>query len=243
MKKLVNSFLARFNLALHGRNYIKKLEKAGSQKDPFQTQLLWCGKPGVIFDVGANRGHVTLRYRQLYPDATIHAFEPLPDFQEEFHSHHRSDANVRLARMALAENKGTKPFYVNRSADTSSLLRSVKIGATSDTACQTQQTVSVETTTIDHYLEQNGIAKIDILKMDAQGGELQVLKGAKKALEEKRIGLIYTEAFFQEQYEAQPLLYDLASFLRSYNYFLEDIYEPYYNKDFILWCDAIFLPK
>jgi hypothetical protein len=55
--------------------------------------------------------------------------------------------------------------------------------------------------------------------------------------------LIYAETYLQPQYENSPLLFDIANYLKSMGYFLEDIYDPYYNERFLLWCDTIFIPK
>lgn len=243
MKTLLNHWLSRFKVELHGASYIRKLEKAAAEKDPFRVQVEQGKDTRVIFDVGANRGTTTTRYRQLFPDATVHAFEPLPAFHGAFRQSHENDKRVVLVNQALSDVVTLSDFHVNRGPDTSSLLPSGKIGARSDRACQTVETITVATNTVDLYCAANGISRIDILKMDAQGAELQVLRGAQALLAAKRIGLIYTEAFFQEQYKAQPLFEDLAAFLRDFDYHVEDIYEPYYNQKFLLWCDVIFLPK
>jgi hypothetical protein len=79
--------------------------------------------------------------------------------------------------------------------------------------------------------------------MDIQGAELLALKGAIKLLEEKKIGLIYTETYFRRQYNNQPLFHEISKFLADYGYYIQDIYSPIYGKGSIAWCDAIFLPE
>ena len=90
---------------------------------------------------------------------------------------------------------------------------------------------------------ENSIKSIDILKMDIQGGELAALKGAQQLLENRGIACIYTEAYFIEQYEAQPLFHDISKFLYSYDFTLQDIYTPIYGKGNMAWGDAIFVLK
>jgi FkbM family methyltransferase len=212
-------------------------------KDAFQTQLRLIKEARIVFDVGANKGQVTDRYAAMFPGAEIHAFEPFPDFKEEFLSRHGSNNMINWVNKALSERVGTTDYYINKNTDTNSLLKSVLIGAASDKSCRNVSSFQVQTETIDHYCTMHTIDAIDILKLDTQGSELAILKGAKKMLEEKKIALIYAEAFFQPQYENSPLLYDIANYLKEFGYFLEDIYEPYYNERFLLWCDAIFIPK
>jgi FkbM family methyltransferase len=212
-------------------------------KDAFQTHAKLVKEARMIFDVGANRGEVTSRYASMYPRARIHAFEPFPDFRDEFLSRHGSNKRITWVNKALSDKFGTTDYFINKSTDTNSLLKSVRIGATSDKSCINVGSSQVQTDTIDRYCAKNGIETIDILKLDTQGSELAILKGAEKLLGGKRIALIYTEAYFQPQYENSPLLFDIANYLKEFGYFLEDMYDPYYNERFLLWCDAIFIPR
>jgi hypothetical protein len=101
--------------------------------------------------------------------------------------------------------------------------------------------MQIHTITIDEYIMEKGIEKIDILKIDVQGNELNVLKGAKRALVDNRICMVYLETYFKAQYEDQPLFNEIFSFLCANGFELQDIYDPYYNKNSILWCDSLFI--
>ena len=85
------------------------------------------------------------------------------------------------------------------------------------------------------------ITHINILKLDIQGYELKALKGAEDLLRSKKIDLIYTEAYFIQQYHDQPLFPEIAMYLSKFGYQLQDIYNPIYGNDKIAWCDAIFM--
>ena len=61
-------------------------------------------------------------------------------------------------------------------------------------------------------------------------------------LENNKIDLIFCELFFVEQYENLPLFYDVANFLKNYNFQLQDINSPFYGQGNLAWCDAIFIP-
>lgn len=243
MKAAINRMLKPFGVELHGANYIKKLASSHGEKNAFRSQKKWIPQAKIIIDAGANRGEVTAMYTQLYPEAAIHCFEPFPDFREPFLQRHGKNGNVHWINKALSDADGCSDYFVNRSVDTNSLLEPVVIGATSDKACANLEKTEVVTETLDAYCRRANIAAIDILKMDTQGSELAILQGAKELLSEQKISLIYTETYFQVQYREQPLFYDIANFLKPFGYFLEDIYDPYYNQQFLLWCDAIFLPK
>lgn len=88
---------------------------------------------------------------------------------------------------------------------------------------------------------ENNLNHIHILKLDIQGSELNALKGAEKLLIEKKIDLVYTEAYFVQQYVDQPLFPEIAMYLLNRGYQLQDIYNPIYGKGKLAWCDAVFV--
>ncbi len=242
IKNLLNFFLRKIGLQIHGIGYLHKLSKTEFHKDAFAFQKQKAGNSSkIIFDVGANKGLVTKQYLELFDKAKIYAFEPIPEMIEIFNSLHEGNKNVKLFQKALSNELGTAIFNLNKSADTSSLLKSTKIGANSDAQCKTISTFKVETDTIDNFCRLEKIPYIDILKLDVQGAEFFILQGAKEMLKNKKIGIIYSEVYFKEQYVNQPLFFDISKLLISEGYMLQDIYNPYYNSSALLWADAIFI--
>src|SRR5882757_8812746 len=113
MKNLLNRFLKPFHAEIHGTGYLKKLEKNAVIRDAMETQAhLFKGRAKVIFDVGANRGTVTRHYRHLFPEATIHAFEPFEAFQDAFHKENPDNREIHLNVLALAEREGEADFFL-----------------------------------------------------------------------------------------------------------------------------------
>lgn len=243
-KSTINKFINKFGLEIHGIGFMEKLRNLNPAKSAWlkQRNLVTTNNP-VIFDVGANRGDTTSKYLELFPDAAIFAFEPFEPSYNIFKKIHKQNINVRLVPMGLSNEFGIAQLNVNKSIDTNSLLSSKKLGATSDYSCETIGTVNINLITIDDFCEKNRINEIDILKIDVQGSELNVLKGAKKMLSKNAIKLVYTESYFKQQYSEQPLFHEIASFLYEFGFTLQDIYDPYYNAESILWCDSIFILK
>jgi len=243
MKKLINTFLKPFHAEIHGVGYLRKLHHNVNAPDAWSTQERILHKDvNVIFDIGSNKGKVTRLYRGKYPKAAIHAFEPYSPFHEVFWQNNPDKENIHLTGMALADKEGEADFYINRSKDTNSLLEPISIGANSDRSCKNIGSKKIQMSTLERYCQEKGIGHIDILKMDTQGAELPILKGGEALLKNRQISLIYTEAYFKPQYKDQSLLYDIANYLKEFGYFLEGIYDPYYNDKLMLWCDAIFVP-
>src|SRR5882724_4606588 len=133
MKKIINNLLRSFHVEVHGVGYIRKLHKAVNVPDAMETQERMFRKGAkTIFDIGANKGTVTRQYREMFPGATIHAFEPHAPFHESFRQNNPDMEIVHLAELALAEKEGEADFYINANGDTNSLFKPISIGANSD---------------------------------------------------------------------------------------------------------------
>jgi len=242
MKNTINKYLRRFGIEIHGVGYIQKLRNSDLKKSEWLSQKeMLKGKANVIFDVGANSGNTTLKYLKLFPNAMIHSFEPFLDSYKLFINLHKDNLNVNLNKYALSNDVGSSILNINKSVDTNSFLESKKIGASSDKSCVSVSQILVETNTIDNYCSLNNIKEIDILKIDVQGSEIEVLKGALDMLKKGSIKLIYIETYFKRQYVNQPLFHDIAKLLYNYNFELQDIYDPYFSENNIVWCDSIFV--
>ena len=102
--------------------------------------------------------------------------------------------------------------------------------------------MDVPTTTLDDFCSRHAIDRVNVLKMDIQGGELMALQGASGMLESKAVDLIYTEVLFVELYEGQADFHDLCRFLCDCDYTLYGLYDLNSGRDSILaWGDAIFI--
>jgi FkbM family methyltransferase len=244
MKDKLNSILRKFGAEIHGIGYLQSLEKSEFRKDSFTVQQELCKGENIstIFDLGANRGDISARYRNEFPGASIYAFEPFPGSFSQLKQRFINDSLMYCYQMAVGENKSNLPFYVNKNVDTNSLFKSAKIGLSSDSSVANESVIEVPCIKLDDFCVENNIAGIDILKMDIQGGEFNALRGAGNLLKGKKIKLIYCETYFREQYVDQPLFHDISKLLHGYGYYLQDIYHPIYGKGSLAWSDVIFLP-
>jgi FkbM family methyltransferase len=245
MKEILNKILRKFGAEVHGLGYLQSMQKTEFKSDAFslQKEILHDKKIKTIFDAGANRGDVVAYYKDAFPEATIYAFEPFPDSFQILADRFSADKKVNCIQLAVTDKEGFLPFYVNNNVDTNSLLKSAKMGLSSDRQVENRSVINVMGTKLDEFCKQHDILEIDILKMDVQGGEFAVLKGAEDLLQGKRIKLLYLETYYLEQYENQPLFHDISKLLHGFGYYLQDIYHPIYGKGSIAWSDVIFLPR
>jgi FkbM family methyltransferase len=137
---------------------------------------------GTMFDCGGHIGLVSLTVAQN-PSVTVHAFEPNPTNAEHFRRNLSLNpaAKVRLNEVAVGDRAGTVRFNLPV-ADQSG------IGHVSEDGDLTVPQIA-----LDDYAAEHGIERIDLLKMDVEGYECHVLRGAARLLAEHRIGCVVTE--------------------------------------------------
>ena len=103
-----------------------------------------------------------------------------------------------------------------------------------------QKKVEVNVNTIDKYCEDRSVNKIDILKIDVQGGEIRVLKGASRMLGQKNIKLIFTEISIAPSYKNQSEIDEIISLLRAYGYRIFNFFKMKHIKGKLIECDVLF---
>jgi FkbM family methyltransferase len=144
----------------------------------------------VILDVGANIGDYTALLRDQFPGALIHAFEPNP---ECFAQLKLRQSELTVCRpFGFSHSRGEVDLYLPCSEPTSqhaSLYQDV----IEVLHGQSAHAIRARMETLDDYLVEQKLARVDFLKIDTEGSELAVLKGARRALAERRIGIIQFE--------------------------------------------------
>jgi FkbM family methyltransferase len=134
-------------------------------------------KPGDTFvDVGANIGNWTLEAaRFVGPQGRVLAIEPVPHMAEALRKTARANrlGHVAVAEVALAETAGTRSFSVERGNTGGSRL---------GTMSGDVQGITVRTAPLDAVVEEQGLQRLDVLKIDVEGFEAEVLAGAAQSL-------------------------------------------------------------
>lgn len=167
----------------------------------------------VIFDVGANIGEWSGEVLKRFDRVKLFAFEPSAKAYAVL-AENIKDARIKIINMGMNDIAGDKPFYTisdsNTVSDTvfGSLLKRQVPGMSFD------HSGSIKLTTIDDFCSQNSIDKIDFLKIDVEGNELNVLKGAARMIADKTIKYIQFETGVAD---SRLLLRDFYDILPNYN--------------------------
>jgi FkbM family methyltransferase len=173
-----------------GGNPTRRLSPAGTIGRFSSFTDYWCFKPlpaveyqfvrkflpetGVSFDVGANVGMFAVTVGRAFRHATVHAFEPFPATFDILTRNVRANglSNVVLHRTAVTSTSGTVAFTGSlHGTQINHVSPNIKVG------------IAVPACTLDEVARQQGVDHIDLLKIDAEGHEVQILKGAHHLLE------------------------------------------------------------
>jgi FkbM family methyltransferase len=184
-------------------------------------------RPVVALDVGCRDG-VRPAWRELGPNALLIGFDPDPAECSRLNDAAPDPARERYEPVALAASDGEATLHLTVDAQSSSLYPPNSRALSRYPELwrhEARGTQTITTSTVDSWARHAGVEAIDALKVDVQGAELDVLRGAEQQLASVRV--IEAEVEFQELYEGQPLFNDVESFLRDRGFGLwrlRDIY-------------------
>jgi FkbM family methyltransferase len=147
----------------------------------------------VFLDVGANAGIFSLVASRACPEGRIFAIEPTRKTFDLLRQNIdlNGAGNVTPVRVALGNYTGEATLNVNvRGKDGLNTL-----GKPSHPGCEPAGTEVVPITTLDELLKSNGVNRVDVMKVDAEGAELFIFEGAKNLLQRPDAPVILYEAF------------------------------------------------
>lgn len=143
-----------------------------------------------VLDVGAHIGQSALQFRKEFPEAVVHSFEPTGSTVDIFKKT-VADDSVHVHQLAIGSSLGRVEMHVSSDAEGSSMN---SVGMTHPHMLeQGMMKEVVEMTTLDLWCNTARIEKVDFLKIDTEGHDLEVLKGAEGLLARQAIGLIDIE--------------------------------------------------
>jgi FkbM family methyltransferase len=163
-------------------------ENLGEKNGEFAVQDAVFTQPGakIVFDVGANIGDWCGRLLKSFPDAEVqlHAFEPCTGTFAELESR-ITDRRLTAIKAACSDLSGTAQMnLVGDNCGRNSLVPGLPDQRASET---------VRLATIDEYCAEQGLHRIDLLKIDAEGYDLAVLRGSRQMLSTGAITVLQFE--------------------------------------------------
>ncbi len=179
-------------------------------------------RPKTIFDCGANIGFVSYQFHKIFPSAEIHSFEPNPDVFDSMSKHLSGKDKIFKYNCGIGKVNDVIKFYKNRNTGTSSFLTPNDFHKAH--MAKSFETIEVPIISIDVFCKDEQIEKIDILKLDIEGYELDALIGAESLIKNNLVDFIYAEVNLVPTYQNQPCIEDIISYCRSNNYYPFNFY-------------------
>jgi len=177
-------------------------------------------KNPVILEAGAHKGSDTVELAKMWPEGTIHAFEPVPDLFKKLVKKTRNYDNVVCYQLALGNATGPDTMYISTGAsDGSSSLLPPKKHLEIYPTIYFDDKIQVSIVTLDEWADKNNIKTVDFLWLDLQGMELKVLQSGCTIL--KTVKAIYSEVSSIEGYEHQNLYSELQDWLEKEGFHVE----------------------
>lgn len=177
----------------------------------------------TVVDVGANRGQFALVARERWPDARLICFEPLPGPRARLARVLRDHPRAEIVDAAVGAASGSATIHVSRADDSSSLLPITERQSNTFPRTDELGTMRVRTATLDEHFP-DGVARPCLLKIDVQGFELEVLRGADRLLD--TIDIVLVECSFAEFYEGQAMADDVIRFAHDRGFSLTGAAAP-----------------
>lgn len=189
--------------------------------------------PALIFDVGAYRGDFARVCRSIWPSARVACFEPQKAVLPELRAYSLETPHVEVFECLLgaAEN----PRAVLHEAATASSVLLEKDGPRHPEAAYQMRTIR-------SVIERNTLRAPDLLKLDVQGYELEVLKGASSRLDDVQV--ILAELNLLDLHDEVPLMDEVIGWLAQRGWVAFDVCGLTRRPlDDALWqADLIFVP-
>lgn len=230
----------QFLVSLFGYNIIKSSNfyKINRTLDQAIKSIIKKKNP-IIFDVGAHEGESIDRFKNLFQNPIIHSFEPQSKIFEKLMNKKKNDKDLVLNNFALGSKEENQEIFVNSNTAASSYLNIDN----KDKFFKSLKTIQKEQTridTFDNYFNKIKVNYIDLVKIDVQGLEEEVLKGAHKSL--NKVLLIEIEIIFVNLYEKHSSFYQIENILKNYNFELYSLSSISLNKqnDRIRNLDALY---
>ena len=223
IKNFINLILKIFNLKL-----FKIVDEFNNS---FRLVLAFKEKKiNYIFDVGANEGQFVDEIRHYGYNGQILSFEPYIDAHKKILENSKKDENWQIYKpIALGNKEAQNKIYISKNSVSSSILKikDEHINNAPDSKLISEQPIEekkLEDIFNDFDLKNKNL----FLKIDTQGYEFQILKGAEKILKEFKG--IFVEVSLVELYEDQKNWLEIVEFIQSHGFKLWSVDRGFTNK-------------
>lgn len=180
----------------------KSLGINNHKSDAISGELFWAKyvlkhyQPAIIFDIGAHKGDYAKLFRGAGYKGSMYLFEPHPKTCAVLKAQIQEGPNDQIFNLGFSDTNDSSLIFDYSSANPDSGSSHASLFSKVITDLHGAKNVSelkVDLRTLDDFTKEHQIDRISLLKIDTEGNEYPILKGAKRLLEEGRIDLIQFE--------------------------------------------------
>jgi len=207
---------ALFYAAVRGMGLLNYKNNIASGEHRFLKELLLATPNPTILDVGANEGAYAAEVAAMNHQARVFAFEPHPATYQRLSKCSAASKNITAINAACGSTPGEMVLY-DYSGSAGSEHASLHAGVIEELHKGESEKHTVNVISLDNFAAEHDISLIHLLKIDTEGHELEVLKGAGKLLRESRIKAIQFE-FNEMNIVSRVFLRDFYELLPNYKF-------------------------
>lgn len=249
MKKFIKKIISLFGFRLVKESYYQKLllQRSVSNKNELekgsllghfytllQNQNFY---PKNVYDIGANKGTWSQECMRFFPNANYYLFEPQTQFKTEIEENLSGYNNFQVFFVGLGDKKGDTRFTIHDRDDSCSFSFSEE-----EAKQRGFKQVKLPMVILDEFVKEEKLELPSLIKIDAEGLDMEVLKGAGEIL--KTAQVIMVEVGVMNNRIPNSAL-SIVSYLDAlgYKFFdITDLNRPFSNE--VLWlCEFAFIKK
>ena len=196
---------------------------------------------GNILDIGGSVGNTAELYANAFPLDKIYVFEPIRSSFEMLQQNTRKYPNITIENKAIGNEIGRRTIQLANRISSSSLfkLKETRYKEGFGNKIALDGTEEIEITSLNEYLPRG--TSIKIMKLDVQGYEIEVLRGASNHME--NVDLIVVEVSNHDGYESAPKYYEVDKLIRENGFVISDLFPNSKERNQLLEWDIIYINK
>lgn len=199
----------------------------------------------TIIDVGANKGQFAGIAENIFPEAHIYSFEPIPEPYRALNEWTKKTKKRKVTpyNLALGDCEGTLEMFSHvEHSSSSSFLKTTRICESFWPFTQKQVSIPVKLTTLDKWIKSLPILPSTeiLIKLDVQGYEDRVIKGGLETFNMAKACIL--EVCLDQLYEGQATFKQISSLLYGLGYhYAGNLEQSYSNDGHVIFIDAVFV--
>ncbi|MDP9074560.1 MAG: FkbM family methyltransferase, partial [Actinomycetota bacterium] len=195
----------------------------------------------TVVDVGANVGKFARAALGVWPDATVIAFEALPDAAHQLQTACQMEGRIEVHTVALGSRDGATTFHPHDYSLSSSALPVPPELQRHYSWARERPAITVPLRRLDGLLQNRQLQTPLLIKLDVQGFELEVLRGGLDTL--RQASALVIEQSFDIVYSGQPLFEESHRFLWSAGWRMKRVLDWRREGDRVTEIDCLYTPE